>query len=191
MSLFSPQPSSDRSSRGTRMRLGTGFRLASLFLSISIVGFAVEVSVLYAMYQTSSTYCSMYTPSAGWHRVDCIDPNRPFVILPPVLGATGAVAFTAVRARNRQLALRFSRSVLIALGILFVTLGIFGLESDISFVICTIYGCPSVFSSAFASDWDKITVGSAMIASGIVLAKVSTATMIDKKSMPVKTDSLH
>lgn len=171
------------------MRLGTGFLLASLFLSISIIGFAIEVSVVYTMYQgSSSTYCAMSTPTTGWHRVECIDPNRPFLILPPVLGATGAVAFAAFRTGNRRLALRFSRSVLVVLGILFVIIGILSLQFDVSTSMCTIYGCPSVFSSNYATDWDKITIGSAMIASGIVLMNVSTATPIDRKSMSVKTN---
>lgn len=76
--------------------------------------------------------------------------------------------------------------MLLALGILFLTLGIVGFQFDAP--SCTIYGCPSVFSSYYAADWDKIYAGLAMIASGIALMLFSRAIPIDKTLVPVKTD---
>src|SRR5438309_8081759 len=85
--------------------------LAFLFLGVAIIGFTLEVSVLVALaWENSSSPvgCYKYTPSTGQQRVDCIDPYRPFVILPPLLAATTAVAVAENRTANRRLAFRFS-----------------------------------------------------------------------------------
>ena len=170
------------------MKRGTIF-LVSLFLCTSIIGFTLEVSILASMSAVNGPAgCYKSTPSTGLQRVDCIDPNRPFLLLPPLLAATGAVAVAADRTANRRLALRFSGSVLVALGILFLILGVVGFQMDVP--LCTIYGCPSVFSSYYATDWDKVYAGLAMTASGIALMFVSRAIPTDKKSVPVKTDSM-
>ena len=107
--------------------------LAFLFLGVAIIAFTLEVSVLIVLAGENSASpvgCYKLTPSTGWQRVDCIDPYRPFVILPPLLTATTAVAVAANRTANRRLALRFSGIVLVAVGMLFLTLGITGLQSD-------------------------------------------------------------
>src|SRR5437016_879654 len=65
--------------------------LAFLFLGVVIIGFTLEVSVLVALAGENSSSpvgCYKLTPSTGWQRVDCIDPYRPFVILPPLLAAS-------------------------------------------------------------------------------------------------------
>ena len=153
--------------------------LAFLFLSVAIIGFTLEVSVLVALAGENSASCSgpcqvgcyKYTPSTGQQRVDCIDPYRPFVILPPLLTATTAVAAAANRTANRRLAFRFSGIVLVAVGILFLTLGITSLQS--SAIPCALNGCPSIFSSNYAPYWDEVYAGLAMTASGIGLLLVS------------------
>ncbi|HWY28454.1 MAG TPA: hypothetical protein VNW25_04250 [Candidatus Sulfotelmatobacter sp.] len=79
-------------------------------------------------------------PSTGQRRVDCIDPYRRFVILPPLLTATTAVAVVTNRNVNRRLALRFPGIVLVAAGILFLSLGTIGFQ--LSVIACPINGCP-------------------------------------------------
>ncbi len=153
--------------------------LAFLFLGVAIIGFTLEVSVLVALAGENSASCSgpcqvgcyKYTPSTGQQRVDCIDPYRPFVILPPLLTATTAVAIAANRTANRRLAFRFPGIVLATVGILFLTLGITGLQSDA--IPCALNGCPSIFSSYYAPYWDEFYAGLAMTASGIGLLLVS------------------
>ena len=153
--------------------------LAFLFQGVSIVGFTLEVSVLVALAGENSASCNgpcqvgcyKYTPSTGRQRVDCIDPYRPFVILPPLLTAATAVAVAANRTANRRPAFRFSGIVLVALGILFLTLGITGLQS--AAIPCALNGCPSIFSSYYAQYWDEFYAGLAMTASGIGLLLVS------------------
>jgi len=153
--------------------------LAFLFLGVAIIGFTLEVSVLVVLAGENGASCSgpcqvgcyKYTPSTGQQRVDCIDPYRPFVILPPLLTATIAVAVAANRTANRRLAFRFSGIVLVAVGILFLTLGITGLQSDA--IPCALNGCPSIFSSNYAPYWDEVYAGLAMTASGIGLLLVS------------------
>ena len=148
--------------------------LAFLFVGVAIIGFTLEVSVLVALAGENSASpvgCYKLTPSTGWQRVDCIDPYRPFVILPPLLTATTAVAVAANRTANRRLAFRFSGIVLVAVGILFLTLGITGLQS--SAIPCALNGCPSIFSSYYAPYWDEFYAGLAMTASGIGLLLVS------------------
>jgi len=148
--------------------------LAFLFLGVAIIGFTLEVSVLVVLAGENSSSpvgCYKYTPSTGQQRVDCIDPYRPFVILPPLLTATTAVAAAANRTANRRLAFRFSGIVLVAVGILFLTLGITGLQSDA--IPCALNGCPSIFSSYYAPYWDEVYAGLAMTASGIGLLLVS------------------
>src|SRR5438309_3840525 len=89
--------------------------LAFLFLGVAIVGFTLEVSVLVVLAGENSASpvgCYKLTPSTGWQRVDCIDPYRPFVILPPLLTVTTAVVVVANRTENRRLAFRFSGIVL-------------------------------------------------------------------------------
>src|SRR2546427_6914687 len=134
--------------------------LAFLFLGVAIIGFTLEVSVLVALAGENSASpvgCYKLTPSTGWQRVDCIDPYRPFVILPPLLTATTAVAVAANRTANRRLAFRFSGIVLVAVGVLFLTLGITGLQS--AAIPCALNGCPSIFSSYYAPYWDEFYAG--------------------------------
>src|SRR6266705_1622291 len=153
--------------------------LAFLFLGVAIIGFTLEVSVLVVLAGENSASCSgpcqvgcyKYTSSTGWQRVDCIDPYRPFVILPPLLTATTAVAVAANRTANRRLAFRFSGIILVAVGILFLCLGISGLQS--SSIPFALNGCPSIFSSYYAPYWDAVYAGLAMTASGIGLLLVS------------------
>jgi len=147
--------------------------LAFLFLGVLIIGFTLEVSVLVALAGENSASlvgCFKSTHSAGWQWVDCIDPYRPFVILPPLLTATTAVAVAANGTGNRRLAFRFSGIVLVAVGILFLTLGIIGLQRDA--IPCALNGCPSIFSSYYAPYWDESYAGLAMTASGIALLLV-------------------
>jgi len=119
------------------MKRGTAV-LALLFLGVAIVGFALEVSVLVALAgENSQVGCYKYTPSTGQQRVDCIDPYRPFAILPPLLTATTAVAVAANRTANRRLSFRFPGIVLAPTGILFLILGINGLQSSPSRVQST------------------------------------------------------
>src|SRR5438876_11705951 len=103
--------------------------------------------------------------------------HRPFVILPTLLTATTAVAVAANRTANRRLAFRFSGIVLVAVGILFLTLGINGLQSD--GIPCALNGCPSIFSSYYAPYWDEFYTGLAMTASGIGLLVVSCTIRTD------------
>src|SRR5438046_5045174 len=153
--------------------------LSFLFLGVAIIGFTLEASVLVAMAGENSASCSVPcqvgcykdTPSTGQQLVDCIDPYRPFVILPPLLTATTAVAIAANRTANRRLAFRFPGIVLATVGILFLTLGITGLQSDA--IPCALNGCPSIFSSYYAPYWDEFYAGLAMTASGICLLLVS------------------
>src|SRR5436853_1107382 len=77
----------------------------------------------------------------------------------------------ANRTANRRLAFRFSGIVLVAVGILFLTLGITDLQS--SAIPCAFNGCPSIFSSYYAPYWDEVYAGLAMTASGIGLLLVS------------------
>ena len=161
------------------MKRGTAV-LALLFLGVAIVGFALEVSVLVALAgENSQVGCYKYTPSTGQQRVDCIDPYRPFAILPPLLTATTAVAVAANRTAKRRLSFRFSGIVLVAVGILFLTLGITGLQSDA--IPCALNGCPSIFSSYYAPYWDEFYAGLAMTASGIGLLLVSRNIRTDGK----------
>ena len=148
--------------------------LAFLFLGVAIIAFTLEVSVLIVLAGENSASpvgCYKLTPSTGWQRVDCIDPYRPFVILPPLLTATTAVAVAANRAANKQLAFRFPGLVLAVAGILFVFIGIIGFQT--SAIPCAISGCPSIFSSYYAPYWDEVYAGLAMTASGIGLLLVS------------------
>src|SRR5437660_6872735 len=155
------------------MKRGTAV-LAFLFLGVAIIAFTLEVSVLIVLAGENSASpvgCYKLTPSTGWQRVDCIDPYRPFVILPPLLTATTAVAVAANRTANRRLALRFSGIVLVATGILFLTLGITGLQSDA--IPCALTGCPSIVSSYYPPYWGELYAGWALTASGIGLLLVS------------------
>ncbi len=153
--------------------------LALLFLGIAIIGFTLEVSVLVALAgENSQVGCYKYTPSTGQQRVDCIDPYRPFVILPPLLTATTAVAVVANRTANRRLSFRFPGIVLVAVGTLFLILGISGLQSGGPPCIVT---CPSIFSSYYAPYWDEFYAGLAMTASGVGLLFVSRNIRIDGK----------
>lgn len=161
------------------MKRGTAV-LALLFLGVEIVGFALEVSVLVALAgENSQVGCYKYTPSTGQQKVDCIDPYRPFVILPPLLTATTAVAVAANRAANKQLAFRFPGLVLAVAGILFDFIGIIGFQT--SAIPCAISGCPSIFSSYYAPYWDEFYTGLAMTASGIGLLLVSRNIRTDGK----------
>src|SRR6266568_7727665 len=156
--------------------------LAFLFLGVAIIGFTLEVSVLVALAGENSASpvgCYKLTPSTGWQRVDCIDPYRPFVILPPLLTATTAVAVAANRAANKQLAFRFPGLILAVAGILFVFIGIIGFQT--SAIPCAISGCPSIFSSYYAPYWDEFYTGLAMTASGIGLLLVSRNIRTDGK----------
>jgi hypothetical protein len=148
--------------------------LAFLFLGVAIIGFTLEVTVLVALAGENSASpvgCYKLTPSTGWQRVDCIDPYRPFVILPPLLTATTVAAVAANRTANRRLAFRFSGIVLLAVGILLLTLGITGLQNDA--IPCALNGCPSIFSSYYVPYWDEVYAGLAMTASGIGLLLAS------------------
>ncbi len=161
------------------MKRGTAV-LALLFLGVAIVGFALEVSVLVALAgENSRVGCYKYTPSTGQQRVDYIDPYRPFVILPPLLTATTAVAVAANRAANKQLAFRFPGLVLAVAGILFVFIGIIGFQT--SAIPCAINGCPPISSSYYAPYWDEFYAGLAMTASGIGLLLVSRNIRTDGK----------
>src|SRR5438094_6569593 len=145
--------------RGKRifMKRGTA-GLDLLFLGVAIVGFALEVSVLVALGgENSQVVCYKYTPSTGQQRVDCIDPYRPFAILPPLLIATTAVAVAANRTANRRLSFRFPCIVLSPTGILFLILGINGLQS--SAILCSLTGCPPISSSYYAPYWDEFYAG--------------------------------
>ena len=167
--------------RGKRilMKRGTAV-LALLFLGVAIVGFALEVSVLVALAgENSQVGCYKYTPSTGQQRVDCIDPYRPFAILPPLLTATTAVAIAANRTANRRLSFRFPGIVLAPTGILFLILGINGLQN--SAIPCAINGCPPISSSYYAPYWDEFYSGLAMTASGIGLLLVSRNIRTDGK----------
>src|SRR5207237_4490558 len=135
--------------------------LAFLFLGVAIIGFTLEVSVLVVVAGENSASpvgCYKYTPSTGQQRVDCIDPYRPFVILPPLLTATTAVAVAANRTANRRLAFRFSGIVLVPLGILFLTLGITGLQNDA--IPCALNGSPAIYSFYAYPYWDELYAGS-------------------------------
>jgi hypothetical protein len=161
------------------MKRGT-VELALLFLGVAIIGFTLEVSVLAALAgENSQVGCYKYTPSTGQQRVDCIDPYRPFVILPPLLIATTAVAVVANRIANRRLAFRFPGIVLVVAGILFLILGIIGFQS--SAIPCAITGCLSIFSSYYSPYWDEFYAGFAMTASGIGLLLVSRNIRIEGK----------
>ena len=156
--------------------------LAFLFLGVAIIGFTLEVSVLVALAGENSASpvgCYKLTPSTGWQRVDCIDPYRPFAILPPLLTATTAVAVAANRTANRRLSFRFPGIVLAPTGILFLILGINGLQS--SAILCAINGCPPISSSYYAPYWDEFYAGLAMTASGIGLLLVSRNIRTDGK----------
>src|SRR2546427_7984937 len=156
--------------------------LAFLFLGVAIIGFTLEVSVLVALAgenSASQVGCYKYTPSTGQQRVDCIDPYRPFAILPPLLTATTAVAVAANRTANRRLSFRFSGIVLAPTGILFLILGINGLQS--SAIPCAINGWPPISSSYYAPYWDEFHAGLAMTASGIGLLLVSRNIRTDGK----------
>jgi len=78
--------------------------------------------------------------------------------------------------------------VFVAIGLLFLTLGLMGLTSPIA---CAINGCPSITSVTYAVYWDEIFVGIVMIVLGIGLIFVSAKAKISpwQKHSTVKTQT--
>lgn len=71
---------------------------------------------------------------------------------------------------------------LLALGLLFLGIGIDGLRTPIP---CSSNGCPSIFSVTYARYWNEIYAGVAMILLGIVLIVASRRIrIIPKASSP-------
>ena len=70
----------------------------------------------------------------------------------------------AVNNRNKRRVLLVTGVAFVAIGVIFVALGLNGLYFPIS---CPISGCPSITSSYYAPYWYEIYVGVAMIVLGV------------------------
>jgi hypothetical protein len=61
--------------------------------------------------------------------------------------------------------------VIVVMGLVLIALGLDGLRTPIS---CAINGCPSIFSQTYATYWDEIYLGTAMVVLGIGLIVASS-----------------